>query len=146
MQRLKEFNLELASEFMLIATELMQLKLRTLLPREDKEEVEEEEGRNLVERLQEYHYFKKVSEVLMGYEERGSSYFQRALELEYFIDEELEINLEMDLSDLQEAYKQAMAAYSNRSMGEEETVDREWQEIKFEDIRIEDKISFIIEK
>lgn len=82
----------------------------------------------------------------MGYEERGSSYFQRALELEYFIDEELEINLEMDLSDLQEAYKQAMAAYSNRSMGEEETVDREWQEIKFEDIRIEDKISFIIEK
>lgn len=59
MQRLKEFNLELASEFMLIATELMQLKLRTLLPREDKEEVEEEEGRNLVERLQEYHYFKR---------------------------------------------------------------------------------------
>ena len=32
MQKLKEFNLELASEFMLIATELIQLKLRTLLP------------------------------------------------------------------------------------------------------------------
>ena len=50
------------------------------------------------------------------------------------------------MGDLQEAYKLAMAAYNNRSPGEEEQSDREWKEIKFEDIRIEDKIAFIIKK
>lgn len=64
MERLKEFNLELASEFMVIATELIQLKLKTLLPAEKAEEEEEEDSSDLVRRLQEYHYFKKVSEIL----------------------------------------------------------------------------------
>lgn len=146
MERLREFNLELASEFMVIATELIQLKLKTLLPAEKEEEEEEEDSSDLVRRLQEYHYFKKVSEILKEYEERGSRHFRRAIDLDFFIDEEIEINLDLELSDLQEAFKRAMVAYYSRDPEEEEETEREWKEISFEDIRIEDKIDFIVKK
>ena len=146
MEKLKEFNLELASEFMLIATELIQLKLRTLLPVDKGEEGEKEDNSDLVRRLQEYHYFKKVSEILGEYEERGSKYFRRAIELDFFIDEEIEINLDLKLADLRGAFICAMNAYHTRSPEEEEESEREWKEISFEDIRIEDKIDFIINK
>ncbi|MFP4661507.1 MAG: segregation and condensation protein A [Halanaerobiales bacterium] len=144
MEQLKDFNLELASEFMVIAAELIQIKVRTLLPRNVDEE--EEEDSNLVQRLKEYHYFKRVSKILQEYEEKGSRYFPRAVDIAEIIGEELEVNLEIELSELQEAYQGVLLALMELDDDVEQKEDRNWNQLNFEEIKIEDKTSYILDR
>lgn len=64
--RFKEFNIEVASEFLVMAATLLLIKSRMMLPKPPKEEAEEEEDprRELVERILEYRRFKEVSSTL----------------------------------------------------------------------------------
>lgn len=69
LDQFKEFNIEVASGFLVMAATLLQIKSRVLLPKSPKLEsdMEEEEidpRKELVERLLEYKRFKEVSEVL----------------------------------------------------------------------------------
>ncbi len=58
-------DMDLASEFMLMAATLLDIKCRMLLPKEEKEEVEEGDPREeLVQRLMEYKKYKYMSGVL----------------------------------------------------------------------------------
>jgi len=60
---MKEMQLELAGEYLLMAAMLAEIKSRMLLPRPATEEEEEEDPRaELVRRLQEYERFKKAAE------------------------------------------------------------------------------------
>ena len=60
---MKELQLELAGEYLLMAAMLAEIKSRMLLPRPQTEEEEEEDPRaELVRRLQEYERFKKAAE------------------------------------------------------------------------------------
>ena len=60
---MKELQLELAGEYLLMAAMLAEIKSRMLLPRPVTEEEEEEDPRaELVRRLQEYERFKKAAE------------------------------------------------------------------------------------
>lgn len=62
---MKELQLELAGEYLLMAAMLAEIKSRMLLPRADAEDDEEEDPRaELVRRLQEYERFKKAAEDL----------------------------------------------------------------------------------
>jgi len=62
---MKELQLELAGEYLLMAAMLAEIKSRMLLPRPPEEEHEEEDPRaELVRRLQEYERFKKAAEDL----------------------------------------------------------------------------------
>ncbi len=62
---MKEMQLELAGEYLLMAAMLAEIKSRMLLPRPPKEDEEEEDPRaELVRRLQEYERFKKAAEDL----------------------------------------------------------------------------------
>lgn len=62
---MKELQLELAGEYLLMAAMLAEIKSRMLLPRPPSEEEEEEDPRaELVRRLQEYERFKKAAEDL----------------------------------------------------------------------------------
>ena len=62
---MKEMQLELAGEYLLMAAMLAEIKSRMLLPRPPSEEDEEEDPRaELVRRLQEYERFKKAAEDL----------------------------------------------------------------------------------
>lgn len=65
----KEFNIEIATEFLLMAATLLQVKSRILLPKykapnEDVEEDGVDPRQELVDRLLEYRRFKEVCEVL----------------------------------------------------------------------------------
>lgn len=67
LDRFKEFNMEIASEFLVMAATLLQIKSRMMLPKPPKEEVEDDEEdprRELVQRILEYRKFKQVSTVL----------------------------------------------------------------------------------
>ena len=62
---MKEMQLELAGEYLLMAAMLAEIKSRMLLPRAETEDEEEEDPRaELVRRLQEYERFKKAAEDL----------------------------------------------------------------------------------
>lgn len=61
-QQMEEENLDVMSEFMVMASELLAIKCRMLLPREEEEEEEEEDPRaELVRRLLEYKTYKYMS-------------------------------------------------------------------------------------
>ncbi len=60
---MKDLQLELAGEYLLMAAMLAEIKSRMLLPRPEKEKEEEEDPRaELVRRLQEYERYKKAAE------------------------------------------------------------------------------------
>jgi segregation and condensation protein A len=146
MEKLKDFNLELASEFMVIAAELIELKVRTLLPRDKDKGGPEEEESNLVERLREYHYFKKISQILKEQEKKGTSFFPRAVDIYELIDKEIEIHLETELDELSAAFSKAMLVLFEVEQEQEEVEEIEWEQLKKEEIKIEEKIPFILER
>lgn len=89
-QTMKFLNLQVATDFLLMAATLMQIKARMLLPRpvvENDEEPEEEDPRQeLVERLLEYKKVKKVAAKLQEQETEWSMYYGRSGG--YFADQE----------------------------------------------------------
>jgi len=61
MHFLEQFDLEVAGEFLVMAAELMQIKVKMLLPPEPGEDEELDPRANLVQRLVEYKRFKEMS-------------------------------------------------------------------------------------
>jgi segregation and condensation protein A len=69
MHFLQQFDLEIAGEFLVMAAELMQIKVKMLLPPEQGEDEELDPRANLVQRLVEYKRFKEMSLQLKNFEE-----------------------------------------------------------------------------
>ena len=61
MHFLQQFDLEIAGEFLVMAAELMQIKVKMLLPPEQGEEEEVDPRANLIQRLVEYKRYKEMS-------------------------------------------------------------------------------------
>lgn len=75
---MQELDLEIASEFLVMAAELMQIKVKMLLPPEHTEEEEEIDPRaNLVQRLIEYKRYKEVALEMKKLEEEQAKVFYR---------------------------------------------------------------------
>ncbi len=80
----EKFNLEIASEFLVMAAKLMELKSRELLPRnenvdakEEDENDEDEIKQDLLQKLAEYRFFKEISNYLQEKEkERMQVYWK----------------------------------------------------------------------
>ena len=75
----QEFNIEIASEFLVMAATLLQIKSRMMLPKPPKEEQEEEEDprQELVARILEYRRFKEISTVLDSMAQSEERYVAR---------------------------------------------------------------------
>lgn len=87
LQKMQELDLEVASEFLLVAATLLEMKSAGLLPQPDKivskEEFSVEEERELlINRLLEYKKFKNASRVLCGRMEAQAKFFPRVASLE----------------------------------------------------------------
>lgn len=86
--KFKEFNIEIASEFLVMAATLLQIKSKILLPDTKTEEVTEDDTddidprKELVERLLEYRRYKEVSSILGEMaDEAGKRFFRDATNL-----------------------------------------------------------------
>lgn len=79
LDKFKEFNIEIASEFLVMAATLLQIKSRMMLPKPPKEEEGEEDDprRELVQRLLEYRRFKQVSSVLSEMAQTQERFYAR---------------------------------------------------------------------
>ena len=77
---LETLNMDVASEFILVASTLMRIKAKMLLPRPQLDEQGEEidPRQELVQRLIEYKRFKEVQEALQQMEDEASEQFKRA--------------------------------------------------------------------
>ena len=77
LDKFRSFNIEIASEFIIMAATLLQIKSRMLLPKPPKEKDDEPEAdprQELIERILEYRRFKEVSSV-MGELQRSQERF-----------------------------------------------------------------------
>ena len=77
MHFMQELDLEVAGEFIVMAAELMQIKVKMLLPKAPGEEEEEDPRAELVRRLLEYKRFKEASGVLSLLEDESVKLFYR---------------------------------------------------------------------
>ena len=76
-QVLQELDLEIAGDFIVMAAELMQIKVGMLLPKAPGEEEEEDPRADLVRRLLEYKRYKEASTVLSSLEDESNKLFYR---------------------------------------------------------------------
>ncbi len=74
---MQELDLEVAGEFMVVAAELMQIKVKMLLPPEPGEAEEEDPRANLIKRLVEYKRFKEVALEMSRREDERRKIFSR---------------------------------------------------------------------
>ncbi|MBN2309349.1 MAG: segregation/condensation protein A, partial [Candidatus Hydrogenedentes bacterium] len=107
---MREENLDVTGEFLVLAATLIQIKSKMLLPAEadqdDEEEFDEEDPRlELVEKLMEYRKFRDVSEFLQLLEERRADWYAREAKPRIEPDEEEEELLDVTLYDLISAFR-----------------------------------------
>lgn len=104
----EKMNLEVSSEYLVLASELLEIKSKLLLPRVKDEEVEEDidPRSELVSRLLEYQAYKDITKVLQEKELLRKDIYTKAPEnINQYVDEVCEIHSDVTLDDLINAFK-----------------------------------------
>ena len=107
-EAMEEMNLNIASEYLVMAAELIEMKSATLLPKPEIEddEYEEDPREMLIERLLEYKKYKEVTESFKELEdERKQIYTKVAENLKNYQTEENTPIVDIDLDILMEAFR-----------------------------------------
>ncbi len=111
-QEMTDMNLDVASEYLVMAAELIEIKSRKLLPKlkeEDEEEPEENPEEELKRRLVEYKKYKESTEYFKELEEKRSNYYTKAPEsLRQYSNEKLENDGTVDVYDLLDAFQKLL--------------------------------------
>lgn len=147
LDQMKELDLDVASEFILMAATLIEIKSKMLLPTNDFDEIDSEMFDNdprkeLVTRLVEYRKYKEASEYLNILERNHSrKYFREQEDLTfYFEDPSLEeINFGLEENMLVEAMKRILANLTKEDMKRKTF----FSSLKRDQYSVEDKISSI---
>lgn len=135
---MRRFDIEVASEFLVMAATLLLIKSRMMLPKAPKETEEEDEGDprdELVRRIIEYQRYKKVSLLMEERAEDESRFVGRA-------PTELPVRLAppqgLSVKDLWEAFRTVLAV--KRELTIPEAI------VAHEEYRVEDQMQMIVER
>lgn len=134
LENAKLMNLEIASSFLVMATQLIKIKVRLLLPRTKEAEDPRSE---LVDKLVEYRFFKEEAEGLGEAYEKNKCYHYREID-EALLKEAYQIKLplpEMKVERLTELLDKALARFDEKPML-----------VKKEVYQIEDFVRELVEK
>ena len=104
----EKLNLEVASEYLVMSAELLEIKSKLLLPVQKEEDSEEEVDprEELVNRLIEYQTYKEITKVLQEKENLRKEIYTKSPEnIRNYIDEEMPIAGDVSLDDLMDAFK-----------------------------------------
>ncbi len=141
-QTMQETDVYVASEFMVLASALIEIKSKMILPRMvdagDGSVVEEDPRTELVQRLLEYKRFKQAAEILAEQEERCSHIYEKPQEDISAYLEEPDEYLRLDLAQF--------AAAFNLFIQKKQKVDsvrKHYTRIERERARMEERISYI---
>jgi len=131
---MKELDLEIASEFLVMAATLMEIKSRMLLPTQpDEEDLEEDPRFELIEQILEYKKYKELSTHLGDLHERESHFFQR----DFREDVDMEVQeplIEVSLFELLQAFQRVLE-YASVDPFREVTLDEVSVEEMMQDLR-----------
>lgn len=109
---MSDLNLDVASEYLVMAAELIEMKSRKLLPKmyADEEEVEEENPEEVLKkRLIEYKKYKESTDVFRNLEANRSSYYTKAPEsLKQYSLDKLENDGSVGVFDLLDAFQKLL--------------------------------------
>ena len=108
--KMEEMNLNVASSYLVMASELLELKSKMLLPKNEEDEEEEDPNteERLIERLIEYEKYKEVTEKFKELESERKNIFTRLPEnLKEYSDNVLP-NSDVSLEDLVDAFKKLL--------------------------------------
>ena len=111
-KEMTDMKLDIASEYLVMAAELIEMKSRKLLPnKKDEEEKEEDENpeEELKRRLIEYKKYKESTEVFRNLEENRANYYTKAPEsLKQYSSEKLENDGSVGIFDLLDAFQKLL--------------------------------------
>ena len=105
---MEKLNLDIASEYLVMASELMEIKSKLLLPRTKLEDEEEEENpeEKLIQRLIEYQKYKDMTKEFKEMEEKRHEFYTKSPEsLKEYAPEGTIINTDLSLDDLMKAFQ-----------------------------------------
>lgn len=109
LEKMEAMNLEVTSNYLVLASELIYIKSRMLLPREkisDDLEEDEDPREELVNRLLEYQAYKDVTNTLREKENiRKEIYTKAPLDIREYVDCDTKINMDVSLDSLVEAFR-----------------------------------------
>lgn len=105
-EKMEEMNLDIASSYLVMASDLIEMKSRMLLPRKEEESIEEEDPREvLINRLLEYQQYKEITKTLKQKEElRKEIYTKSSSSLKEYVEEQ-PIQGDLTLDDLVDAFQ-----------------------------------------
>lgn len=138
---MKELDLEVTSEFIVIAATLLEIKSKMLLPKQDVEDSEEDDNdprQELINKLLEYKKFKQIADYLRNTEESKGYMYSKKPE----IIEDIPSNNDKDILKgltilkLFNMYNDLINTYKNK-MNTENVIQRE---IPLDKFKIEDKM------
>ena len=162
--KMEELNINVASSYIVMAAELMEIKSKSLLPKKE-EEVEEEEEvvskENLINKLIEYKKYKEMTGSFKELESnRQNIYIKSPEKLKNYLDETIVKNDDTSIDDLVEAFKNFLdrknlekpitTKITNKEYSVKErkhnikNILREKQKVLFTDLFEENNTSFII--
>lgn len=96
--KMEELNLNIASEYLVMASYLLELKSRTLLPSNDEEDEEPKE--ELINSLLEYQNYKETTDVLKKYEILRQEVYTREPSYEEYKNDNISLDLGVSIEDL----------------------------------------------
>jgi len=109
---MENLHLEIASEYLVMAANLILIKSKKLLPREDvdiDDEYEEDPEAELLRRLIEYQMYKEsLSEFRKLEAARGQFYTKPAIDFSEYIDDRIELDISYDTSELILAFEKLL--------------------------------------
>ncbi|MBI5201603.1 MAG: segregation/condensation protein A [Elusimicrobia bacterium] len=129
---MKDLNLEVAGEFLVLASTLMQIKARTLLPSQETEEAEGPDPRaELVAKLLEYQKFKEAARFLDNRASDFANVYYRGQPT--FTEEEKSLNLR--IFDLLDTFKEILDRAEDKGgmqmAGEEFPIEEKMQKVLY---------------
>ena len=148
-KKMEELNLNIASSYLVMAAELIEMKASMLLPKPEiaEDEYEEDPKEKLIQRLIEYQNYKDVISKFHELEiERQQYYTKNASDISEY-DIETKLNDDIELTDLLKAFekflqkKEDMKPLNTKITTKEYSITKRSKEIK-EIIKIKKQVSF----
>ncbi|MBJ8349744.1 segregation/condensation protein A [Streptococcus zalophi] len=135
---LQEMKLEIAGDYMVMASQLMVIKSRRLLPKVVEETpIDEDPEQLLLQQIEEYRQFKELSQKMAEQHQKRALYFSKPKQ--ELIYEDMTLNHDKSVLDIYLAFSTIMAEKQKQIKNTHTTIERD-------DFRIEDMMIFIEEK
>ena len=149
---MQQMDLEIASEFLMMATKLMEMKVQLLLPSKDDDEDKKEDNprQKLVEQLLEYKKYKDLASKLQELEQEQRKTYNRNVtplltELDFPDHNPLE---EVKKEEFAKAFQKVLVDYKKRQVQAEEEEEEKGTltHLRPEDITVQEQQNYILKK